>query len=29
MEDDYEDKYVGDQDYYEVKLQMEILWFLN
>ena len=29
MEDDYEDKYVGDQDYYEVKLEMNILLFVN
>ena len=29
MEDDYEDKYGGDQNYYEVELEMNILLFVN
>ena len=27
MEEDYEDKYVGEQDYYEVELEIEIMGF--
>ena len=27
MEEDYEDKYVGEQDYYEVELYIEIMGF--